>query len=265
MSGGRLAGKVAVIVGAGQQPGETMGNGRAVAQRFAEEGASLLLVDVNPEWVEQTLPFLPAGAKASTFIADVTREADCKAIVDAAVERHGRIDILYNNVGRSKDDRPTAQLAIEAWDDLMDTNLRSAFLTVKHALPVMIRQGGGSIINISSTASMANGSGIAYTTGKGALNTMTEYMAFENAPHGIRVNAILPGLMDTPMAIERRAAERGVHRDVVRAERNARVPMGAMGEAWDVANAAVFLASDEARYITGVLLPVDGGLLLKRG
>ena len=263
---GRLAGKVAVIVGAGQQPGETMGNGRAVAQRFAEEGATLLLVDMNPEWVEQTLPFLPAGAKASTFIANVTREADCKAIIDAAVARHGRIDILYNNVGRSKDDRPTAQLAIEAWDDLMNTNLRSAFLTAKHALPVMTAQGGGgSIINVSSTASMANGSGVAYTTGKGALNTMTEYMAFENAPHGIRVNAILPGLMDTPMAIERRAAERGVHRDVVRAERNARVPMGHMGDAWDVAHAAVYLASDEARYVTGLLLKVDGALLLRRG
>ena len=260
---GRLENKIAVVVGAGQQPGGTPGNGRAVAERYADEGATLLLVDINREWAEDTLKAI--GAPASVLVADITREEDCQAITRTAMERYGRIDILHNNVGRSGGDRKTSEMDTHMWDEIMAMNLKGMFMTCKHALPVMVAQQSGCIINISSTSSLAARPTVTYKTSKGAVNAFTQHLAMENAQFGIRANAILPGLIDTPMAIERRARERGVDREVVRAERDALVPLGYMGSAWDVANAAVFLASDEARYITGVLLPVDGGLLVKRG
>jgi NAD(P)-dependent dehydrogenase (short-subunit alcohol dehydrogenase family) len=266
MGTGRLQGKVAIIVGAGQQPGDTVGNGRATAERFAQEGATLLLVDINEDWAASTRDAVVAlGGSASVLRADITREADCAAIAAACIERHGRIDILHNNVGRSKGDRKTVEMDADAWDAIMAMNLKGMFMTCKHVLPHMIERQSGCIVNISSTSSLAARPSIAYKTSKGAVNTMTQHIAMENARHGVRANVILPGLIDTPMAIERRAQERGVSRDVIRAEREALVPMGRMGTAWDVANAALFLASDEARYITGVILPVDGGLLEKRG
>jgi NAD(P)-dependent dehydrogenase (short-subunit alcohol dehydrogenase family) len=264
----RLKDKIAIVVGGGQQPGETTGNGRAVSLRFAEEGATVLVVDHNPAWAEETLKGITAkGGKGSVLQADVTRESDCQAIADTCVSRYGRIDVLHNNVGRSRGDKGTADLEAAMWDELMALNLRSMFLTCKHALPVMRKQKSGAIINISSTSSFAGRQTLTYKTSKGAVNTMTQYIALENAEHGIRANAILPGLMDTPMAIERRARERNVDRVQVRSERASQVPLllKESGNAWDVANAAVFLASDEARYVTGVLLPVDGGLLLKIG
>lgn len=264
--GGRLQGKVAIIVGAGQQPGETVGNGRAVAERYAEEGATLLLVDINEAWAQDTLEAVKRyGQPASVLVADITREEDCKRIAETCVQRFGRIDVLHNNVGRSGGDRKTTELDVAVWESIMDMNLKGMFMTCKHVLPHMIAQKSGSIINISSTSSFAARPTITYKTSKGAVNTMTQHIAMENAEHGVRCNAILPGLIDTPMAIERRARERGVPREVVRAEREALVPMRRMGTAWNVADAAVFLASDEAAYITGVLLPVDGGLLVKRG
>jgi len=263
---GRLAGKIAVIVGAGQQPGGTPGNGRATAERFAEEGATLLLVDINEAWAADTLKAVQAlGAQASIFVADITQEKDCAGLVAACVERYGRIDVLHNNVGRSKGDRKTSDMDADMWDAIFQMNLKGMFMTCKHALPHMVAQGSGCIINISSTSSLSGRPTVTYKTSKGAVNTLTQHIAFENAIHGVRANVIVPGLIDTPMAIERRAQERGVDRSVVRAERDKLVPMGFMGAALDVANAAVFLASEEARYITGVLLPVDGGLLLKRG
>jgi Dehydrogenases with different specificities (related to short-chain alcohol dehydrogenases) len=261
---GRLQGKIAVVVGAGQQSGTTVGNGRAVAMRFAQEGATCLLVDKVGAWAEDTRALLD-GAQASTFEADVTREDDCRAVIEAAVARYGRVDILHNNVGMSKGDRPTWELEVEAWERIMTLNLQSMFMMCKHALPVMRQQRSGSIINISSTSSLSKRPTLAYKTSKGAINTLTQHVAAENSAFGVRANVIVPGLIDTPMAIERRAAETGRSREEIRAERDALVPMGFMGEALDVANAAVFLASDEAKYITGVLLPVDGGLLLKRG
>jgi len=264
--GGRLQGKVAIIVGAGQQPGETVGNGRAVAERYAEEGATLLLVDINEAWAQDTLEAVKRyGQPASVLVADITREEDCKRIAETCVQRFGRIDVLHNNVGRSGGDRKTTELDVAVWESIMDMNLKGMFMTCKHVLPHMIAQKSGSIINISSTSSFAARPTITYKTSKGAVNTMTQHIAMENAEYGVRCNAILPGLIDTPMAIERRARERGVPREVVRAEREALVPMRRMGTAWNVADAAVFLASDEAAYITGVLLPVDGGLLVKRG
>lgn len=262
----RLQGKVAIIVGAGQQPGETIGNGRATAERFAEEGATLLLVDINGDFAQDTLAAVQKiGGEASVVVADITREDDCAAIAQICIDRYERIDILHNNVGGSTGDRRTTELDTAVWDALMTLNLKSVFMTCKHVLPQFIRQRSGCIINISSTSSLAARPTLTYKTSKGALNTLTQHLAMENAAYGIRANAILPGLIDTPMAIERRARERGVQREVIREERNALVPLGRMGTAWDVANAAVFLASDEAQYITGVLLPVDGGLLVKRG
>ncbi|CAM3391046.1 SDR family NAD(P)-dependent oxidoreductase [Paracidovorax anthurii] len=265
-SKGRLHGKVAVIVGAGQLAGDTVGNGRAVAERFAQEGATLLLVDIQEELAQATLEAVAGyGQPASVLRADITQEGDCRTIAVTCVECYGRIDILHNNVGRSKGDRRTADMDAQMWDEIMAMNLKGMFMTCKHVLPQMVHQGSGSIINVSSTASLAARPTVTYKTSKGAVNAFTQHLAMENAAHGVRANAILPGLIDTPMAIERRAIERGVSRDVVRAEREALVPMQHMGTGWDVANAAVFLASEEARYVTGVLLPVDGGLLCKRG
>jgi NAD(P)-dependent dehydrogenase (short-subunit alcohol dehydrogenase family) len=263
----RLANKTAIVVGAGQQPGETMGNGRATALRFAQEGARVLCVDISEERARETVDIISnEGGEAVAFGVDVTDEAACRDVAEAAQKRFGRIDVLHNNVGRSEGDRGTVDMDADMWDTLMALNLKSMFLMCKHVLPVMQDQGSGAIINVSSTSSMAARQTVTYKTSKGAVNTFTQHLAWENARFGVRANAILPGLMDTPMAIERRAREQGVDRDEVREARNKLVPLqNRMGTAWDVANAALFLASDEARYITGVLLPVDGGLLVKIG
>ncbi len=258
----RLTDKVAIVVGAGQQPGETIGNGRATAIRFAQEGAKVLVVDKNSDWASQTLKMIEEfGGIAQVQLADITDEIDCKLIAEACIGHFGRIDILHNNVGRSEGDAGTTEIDAAMWDQLMEMNLKGMFMTCKYVLPIMRKQQNGIIINVSSIASICAHNSIAYKTGKGAVNTMTHHLAMENAQHGVRANAILPGLMDTPMAIERRAREQNVHREEVRKARHQRVPLlGRMGSAWDVANAAVFLASDEANYITGVIMPVDGGL-----
>jgi len=263
---GRLDGKVCAIVGAGQQTGETIGNGRATAERFAQEGATLLLVDRNEEWVTDTLKAVEAiGARASVLVGDVTSEADCRAVADTCVKRYSRIDVLHNNVGIATNDSKVTTLEVEAFDHIMDVNLRGMFMTIKYALPYMIEQKGGVIINISSTASIALRPNTTYKVSKAAVNALTQHVAMENARYGIRANAILPGLIDTPMAVGRRAKLIGASTEEVRRERAEQVPLGFQGTAWDVANAALFLASDEARYISGVLLPVDGGLLQKIG
>nr|WP_225027572.1 SDR family NAD(P)-dependent oxidoreductase [Xinfangfangia pollutisoli] len=246
-----------------------MGNGRATAVLFAREGATCLLVDRNADWAAETLDLLAAescGARdASVLAADVTDETACAMIAAEAVARYGRIDILHNNIGTSTGDRQTPDLPVEDWDRIMTLNLKSMFMTCKHVLPVMRAQSAGAIINISSTSSLSKRPTLAYKTSKGAINTLTQHVAAENAAYGIRANVIVPGLIDTPMAIERRVRETGRSHEDIRSERDALVPVGFMGNAWDVAHAAVYLASDEARYVTGVLLPVDGGLLLKRG
>jgi NAD(P)-dependent dehydrogenase (short-subunit alcohol dehydrogenase family) len=266
MTTGRLSGKVAIIVGAGQQPGQTIGNGRATAQRFAQEGASLFLVDINKEWLDDTVQAVKAyGRPVSSMVADITSEEQCEEIAKGCAKELGRIDILHNNVGLSKGDKKTADLEVSTWEFIMDRNLKGMFMTCKHVLPIMVAQKSGCIINVSSTASLAARPTVTYKTSKAGVNALTQHIAIEHAANGIRANAILPGLIDTPMAINRRAQERGVDPDVIRRERNALVPMQRMGSAMDVANAAVFLASDEAAYITGVLLPVDGGLIQKRG
>ena len=266
MAVGRLRGKVAIIVGAGQQPGQTIGNGHATAERFAQEGASLFLVDENAVWLNETVQAVQQfGNPVRSLVADITQEQQCESIAKNCKYVYGRIDILHNNVGLSKGDKKTAELDVSTWEFIMDRNLKGMFMTCKHVLPIMVEQKSGCIINVSSTASLAARPTVTYKTSKAGVNALTQHIAIENAPFGIRANALLPGLIDTPMAINRRAQERGVDPDVIRKERNALVPMGRMGTAMDVANAAVFLASDEASYITGVLLPIDGGLIQKRG
>jgi NAD(P)-dependent dehydrogenase (short-subunit alcohol dehydrogenase family) len=256
----RLADKIAIVVGAGQTPGATIGNGRATAIRFAEEGARVLLVDRNGESAAQTLAMIEQrGGSGSCFVADVTDEAQCEAITETCVERYGRIDVLHNNVGIGLNDSGPISITEAVWDQIFDVNLKAVMFTCKHALPVMRKQGGGNIINISSIAAICEMGLVSYKASKAALNAYTHTLATGGAKFGIRANVIMPGLMNTPMAIEGYVAA-GHDRATLIEKRNASVPLlGAMGSAWDVANAALFLASDEAKFITGVCLPVDGG------
>lgn len=257
----RLEDKVAIVVGAGQTPGETIGNGRATAITFAREGAKLLLVDRDLSSAEETKAMIEAeGGAASTFEADISRESDCEGLVRACVDTYGRIDILHNNVGIGIGDAGPTHLTEENWQRIIDVNLKGTFLVCKHALPVMREQGSGVITNISSIAAVCAVGMVAYKVSKAGVNALTHSLALGNARYGIRVNAIMPGLMNTPMAIETIAQVRGIDREQLIRERDAQVPLGArMGDAWDIANASLFLASDEAGFITGVILPVDGG------
>ncbi|HVW28350.1 MAG TPA: SDR family NAD(P)-dependent oxidoreductase [Polyangiaceae bacterium] len=257
----RLAGKVAIVVGAGQTPGDTIGNGRAAAVLFAREGAKVLAVDRDLRSAEETAEMIKKeGGACSAFEADVTREADARAFVAACVQRYGRIDVLHNNVGIGTGDGGLSRLTEEAWDHVFDVNLKSAFFACKHAVPVMREQQSGSIINISSIASVCSAGILAYKSSKAALNAFTHGLAMLHAKHGIRVNAILPGLMNTPMAIESISQARQIPKEELVRARDSLIPLGGkMGTAWDVAYAALFLASDEAKFVTGVLLPVDGG------
>ncbi len=264
---GRLAGKAAVVVGAGQTAGSTIGNGRATAILFAREGARVLCVDRDLASARETVDMIAAdNGEAQAFKADITREADCRALVAEAGARLGRLDILHNNVGIGSGDGSVQRLEEAAWETIIAVNLKGMWLTIKHALPVMRAAGGGAIVNISSLAAIAPANIIAYEVSKAGVNKLTTSTAALNARHAIRCNAIMPGLMDTPMAIENIARARGEDVGAVRAARNARVPLGGkMGTAWDVAYAALFLASDEAKFITGVVLAVDGGASVRFG
>jgi NAD(P)-dependent dehydrogenase (short-subunit alcohol dehydrogenase family) len=257
----RLKGKIAVVVGAGQTPGETIGNGRAAAVLFAREGAKVLLVDRDLTSAQETEAMIrDDGGNAIAFEADITREADCAALAAAAVDHYGGIDVLHNNVGIGAGDASAIRLSEEAWDRIQSVNLKGHYLTCKHALPVMRNGGGGSVIFISSIAALCSIGMVAYETSKAGLNALSRSIAMGNAKYGIRSNVIMPGLMDTPMAIEGNVEALGLSRDEVRARRDALVPLGAkMGTAWDVAYAALFFASDESKFVTGTVLPVDGG------
>jgi NAD(P)-dependent dehydrogenase (short-subunit alcohol dehydrogenase family) len=265
----RLADKIAIVVGAGQGPGEGLGNGRATALLFARQGAKVLAVDVNLASARETAALVAEeGGECVAFEADVTKEAALQAAVAEAETRWGRIDILHNNVGVSLagGDAGPLEITEAAFDRISAINLRGTIMACKHALPIMRRQRAGSIINISSVAAWAtNYPTVAYKTTKAGMIAYTEQIATQNAEYGIRANVILPGLMDTPMAVDTRARTWGKTRAEVAAARDARVPLRRkMGTAWDVANAALFLASDEANFITGVSLPVDGGASLRR-
>lgn len=258
----RLKGKAGIVVGAGQTPGETIGNGRAAAVLFAREGATVLLVDRDLKLAEETAALIAKeGGTAKCFEGDWTRAADCKAYVKACGDAWGRLDFLHNNVGIGAGDAPPAQVTEEAYDRIMRVNLKGCLLSCQAALPVMREQQAGSIVNISSIAAVAYAPGLtAYKLSKIGMNMLGQQLALSNAKYGIRVNTIMPGLMDTPMAIEGTARARNLPKDVLRAERDKRVPLkGKMGTAWDVAHASLFLHSDEAKFITGVALPVDGG------
>ena len=265
----RLKDRVAIVVGAGQSPGEGMGNGRATALTFAREGAKVLCVDHNLKSAEETVEMIGANqGTAMAFRADVTKQADIKAMVDEAHGRWGRIDILHNNVGVSLagGDSELLELKEEAFDRCVAINLKSCIFAAKHVIPIMRAQRSGAIINISSNAVISTYPYVAYKATKAAMVSFTEQLAYQNAEYGIRANVILPGLMNTPMAVDTRAREFQKSRAEVEAERDSKVPLRhKMGTGWDVANAALFLASDEASFITGVTLPVDGGAGVRRG
>jgi len=221
----RLKGKTAIITGAGQTPGETIGNGRAMAILFAREGAEVLCVDRVMERAEETAAMVAAeGGKAFAHAADVSSYADCAAIVDAAKARWGRLDILVNNVGIGGGDAPAHRLEEAVWDRIMAVNLKSAWMMTKHALAMMRAQDGGAIVNISSLAAIAGGNQLAYEVSKAAVNRLTTSTAAANARHGVRCNAIMPGYMDTPMAVSGIAAATGQTTQAVRETRDARVP-----------------------------------------
>ncbi|WGS24011.1 MULTISPECIES: SDR family oxidoreductase [unclassified Bradyrhizobium] len=265
----RLQDRVAIVVGAGQSPGEGIGNGRAAALTFAREGAKVLCVDHNLDSAGETVDLIAAkGGTAVAFKADVARNADIKAMVADAHGRWGSVDILHNNVGvsHSGGDAELLEITEEAFDRCMAINLKSCILAAKHVIPIMRKQQRGSIINISSMAAITTFPYVAYKATKSAMIAFTEQLAYQNAQYGIRANVILPGLMNTPMAVDTRAREFKKTRAEVEAERDAKVPLRhKMGTAWDVANAALFLASDEANFVTGVSLPVDGGSSVRRG
>ena len=247
----RLEGKVAIVTGAGSR-GDGVGNGKATAVLFAREGAKVVLVDMQLEAANETLAMIEAEAgTASSFQADVTSDDDCKALVDFTLERYGRLDILDNNVGNSYR-KTVVDIEPEEWDEYMALNLKSMVLTSKHAIPRMIESGGGSIINISSISGVRSGKDPVYTASKAGVIGLTLSMAGDHGREGIRVNAIAPGPVYTPMVAWRLSDEQRVYRKNTTA-------LGTEGTPWDVGWAAVFLASDEAKWVTGSVLTVDGG------
>jgi NAD(P)-dependent dehydrogenase (short-subunit alcohol dehydrogenase family) len=258
---GRLQGKVAIVVGAGQTPGDTIGNGRATALLFAREGARVLAVDRRGDSAAETVARIEKeGGVASVAEADATAEEDCRRLVEGCLDVYGRVDVLHNNVGIGGGDAGPAHIGEAEWDQILAVNLKSVVFPCKHVLPVMREQRAGSIVNISSVAAVCSTGIVAYKTSKAGVNAYTQSLAIGNAKYGIRANVIMPGLMNTPMAIEGISAARGVDKEELIRQRDAQVPLGGrMGTAWDVAYAALYLASDEARFVTGVALAVDGG------
>ncbi len=258
--GGRLDGKICVVVGAGQQPGMTIGNGRATSIRFAEEGARLLLVDRDPDAVAATASDVAhLGVVPHTLVVDITDDEAPERIISTVLSEYGCVDVLHNNVGVGAGDAPPHQLTDEVFDRIMETNLRAMWRVCRAAVRAMRDQdSGGVITNVSSIASVAATNLAAYRMSKAGVDALTKNLAVTNAKHGVRANAILPGLIDTPIGVDSAALALGIDRDEMAARRAAAVPMGHQGTAWDVANAAVFLASDEAAFVSGVCLPVDG-------
>jgi NAD(P)-dependent dehydrogenase (short-subunit alcohol dehydrogenase family) len=252
---------VALVIGAGQTPGDTIGNGRATAVLFAREGARVVAVDLDLDSARETVARIEAeGGAATALAADATCEDDITRVVGETVASFGRIDILHNNVGIGQGDASPQAIEIAAWDHILAVNLKSTMIPCKHVVPVMREQGGGAIVTISSIAALCATPTVAYKTSKAGLNAYNQTLAMSNAKYGIRANVIMPGLMETPMAVEGISRALSIDKEVLIQKRNAQVPLGGkMGTAWDVAHAALFLASDEAAFITGVILPVDGG------
>ena len=259
---GRLSGKVAIVTGAGSV-GAGWGNGRATAVRFAEEGARIFAVDRDAERLRETVERVKtAGGAITTHLCDVTRSSDIAAMVEACVKTYGRIDVLVNNVGGSAAGGPV-EMSEETWDAQVDFNLKSVFLACKHVIPVMEKQGGGAIVNIASTSGIrfTGSPQVGYASTKAGVIQLSRVVAVQYAPKGIRVNTVVPGQLHTPM-VEARLAKQRAGGDVkaLLAQRQKRIPLGIEGDGRDTANAALFLASDEARFITGTEIVVDGGM-----
>ena len=258
---GRLQGKVAIVVGAGSS-GAEISNGAACAVLYAREGAAVLCADRSIEAAHDTVRRIEAeGGRASAFRADVCSAEQIASMVQACLTRYGRVDVLHNNVGVEEFGELT-EVTEESWDRVHAINLKGAMLTAREVVPHMVAQGGGAIVNISSIASRkwSPMQFLSYSTSKAALNHMTRVVARQYARHHVRCNVILPGLIDTPHAAALFKTEEEARAG--REMRNARCPMGHQGSAWDVAYAALFLASDESKYVTGLELVVDGGLSL---
>ena len=260
----KLKDKIGIVVGAGQTPGETIGNGRAAAILFAREGARLLLIDRQIESAEETAAMIVkegGGGIAKCFAGDWTDAASCKAYARACIDEWGRIDFLHNNVGIGAGDARPELLTEEVFDRILSVNLKGCLFSCQAVIPHMRQQRSGSIVNISSVAAVAGAVALtAYKISKIGMNALGQSLALSNARYGIRVNTVMPGLMDTPIAIEGISRARNLSREQVRAERDQQVPLrGKMGTGWDIGYASVFLHSDEANFITGVVLPVDGG------
>jgi NAD(P)-dependent dehydrogenase (short-subunit alcohol dehydrogenase family) len=263
----RMKDKVVLLIGAGQSPGQGIGNGRASAIVYSREGARIAAADLDERSAHQTVEQLDGDGIAME--ADVRSEASLRTAVNSTLDKWGRIDVLHYNVGVSiaGGDKNPLEISEEEFDNVNAINLRGYVMACKHVLEPMREQQAGAIIGISSVAAMTtNYPTVAYKTSKVGMIAFTEQIAQHNAEFGIRANIVLPGLMDTPMAVDTRARQWGQSRQQVAAERDARVPLRKkMGTGWDVANACLFLASDEASFITGVALPVDGGALLHTG
>jgi NAD(P)-dependent dehydrogenase (short-subunit alcohol dehydrogenase family) len=257
---GCLKDKVAILFGAGSI-GPGWGNGKATAVLFARNGAHVLCVDVKPEAAQETVDIIRGeGGVATGLACDVTNSQAVSDVVDEVIRQHGRIDVLHNNVGYATMGGPV-ELDEAAWHRTIDLNLTSCFITCKHVLPHMLQRRSGAIVNVSSVAAIryTGYPYVAYYAAKAAVNNFTMGLALQYAKDGIRVNAVMPGLMNTPLIFQQISGQYRDAEEMVKA-RNAACPMGRMGTAWDVAKAALFLASDQAEYITGVSLPVDGGL-----
>ena len=263
--GNRLKDKVALITGAGSV-GPGWGNGKAIAVLFAREGARVYGADINPAAAEDTKSIIgKEGGKCEVQQADVSDSKQVGSLVGRCMETYGTIDILVNNVGIVEVGGPV-ELSEESWDRIMAVNVKSVFLTCKHCLPIMEQKGSGAIVNISSIAALrfTGYPSCAYNASKGAVNQLTQNVAIQYAGKGIRANCILPGLMNTPMIqepLKKTYADGDI--DKMIAIRDKQCPTGKMGNAWDIAHAALFLASDEAKYITGENLVVDGGITAK--
>ncbi len=259
---GRLHGKVAIVTGAGCI-GPGWGNGRAVAVLFAAAGAKIFAVDKNMDAMEETVRRVKEiGGEITTYTCNVTDSEAVKEMAAACRTTYGRVDVLVNNVGGSSAGGPVA-LTEEAWDAQVAFNLKSVYLTCKHVLPIMEQQGGGAIVNTASTSGLrwTGSAQVAYAACKAGVIQLSKVVAVEYAKKGIRVNTVVPGQLHTPMVEARLAGQRfGGDIDTLIESRLARIPLGFMGDGRDTANAALFLASDEARFITGTEIVVDGGM-----
>jgi NAD(P)-dependent dehydrogenase (short-subunit alcohol dehydrogenase family) len=259
---GRLSGKVAIVTGAGSV-GSGWGNGRAAAVLFAGEGARVFATDKSREALAETISQVRAfGGDIVGHECDVTINASVAAMVETCRAAHGRIDILLNNVGGSAPGGPV-ELAEDAWDAQVDFNLKSVFLTCKHVLPIMEAQGGGSIVNTASTSGIrwTGAAQVAYAACKAGVIQFSRVVAVQYAGRGIRVNTVVPGQLHTPMVEARLAGQRaGGDVEALLQQRRARIPLGFMGDGRDTAQAALFLASDEARFVTATEIVVDGGM-----